>query len=301
MPSPKVTAKTSPTGLRGRLDDATKERYVRIEFDDEESQSRTLFAVNVIGPPLVSATAHGPEEPEAGYIFDFRPGRISSRVATTGTYGGGRSNLTEHFRLRLLTHSHGWLLGRAQSFVQEPRVTWFVDDPSVNFREVPQESNESNVSVLADDEFLGRAPIHVEGRFQHRDPRQAFVRLAQVNLKLAEELADLGTLEPGWDGYAADPPTPQAVEAAAALLLAIHGLANSQLGKLFVSPLPDGGLEIDWELRSGSELMLIAPPEGTDIRYLLDKRVNSGDVVESEGVVPRDATLSELIGRLTAE
>lgn len=299
MPTSNVTARTSPTGLRMRLD-AAAERHVPFESDDEESRPRTLFAVDVFDPTVVSTATYGPTEPDPGYIWEVHPGS-SGQVRTTGTYRGGTSNLTERSRVRLATGSHMYLFSGAQSFVQKPRGIWFIDLPFVNFRRAPRESNESDLSVLSDSDFLDRTLINVGRRSQSRDPSQASVRLAQVDLKLAEELTDLATLEPGWDGYGADPPTPQAVEATAALLLTIHGLTDAQLENLFVSPLPDGGLEIDWELRTGSELMLVAPPEGTDVRYLLDKRVDAGDVIEAEGVVPGDATLSELVDRLTAE
>jgi hypothetical protein len=63
--------------------------------------------------------------------------------------------------------------------------------------------------------------------------------------------------------------------------------------------LPDGGLDLEWELDSGAEMMLVVPPTGRDIEYLLDEPTDSGDVIESEGLLLEDITLSELISRLT--
>jgi hypothetical protein len=57
----------------------------------------------------------------------------------------------------------------------------------------------------------------------------------------------------------------------------------------------DGSLEIEWDSRSGTELMLVIPPEGTKVRYLLDIPNTSGGFDESEGLLAIDASLSELL------
>lgn len=126
-----------------------------------------------------------------------------------------------------------------------------------------------------------------------------FDRLRNANTELSDRLERLGSLDAGWDGYGGHPPTPKAVEMTAILLLAAHGLTRGSLSTPFVAPLPDGGLEIEWELESGTELMLVVPPGGTNVSYLLDELTESGEIIESEGAVPRDASVSELIDRLT--
>lgn len=123
--------------------------------------------------------------------------------------------------------------------------------------------------------------------------------LEAVNPAAAERVKKLAKLEPDWDGYGGDPPTGEAFRATVALLLAIGRLAPGLLEGVFISPSPDGGFGLEWELDSGAELVLIIPPSGTDIRYLLDEPTSSGDVIQSEGVLPRDATLSGLTSRLT--
>ncbi len=73
-------------------------------------------------------------------------------------------------------------------------------------------------------------------------------------------------------------------------------LTNGKLQDPFIAPLPDGGLELEWELDAGVELTLIVPREGRGIKYLLDVPNNEDGFDESEGLLPRDATLSELLG-----
>ena len=131
------------------------------------------------------------------------------------------------------------------------------------------------------------------------DVNQILVTLQGANLGAAERIRKLATLEPDWDGYRGDPPTVESIRMTAMLLLAIHRLAQGLLDDPFISPSPDGGLGLEWGLDSGAEIVLIIPPTGTDIRYLLDEPTSSGDNIESEGVLPKDATLSGLISRLT--
>jgi hypothetical protein len=117
--------------------------------------------------------------------------------------------------------------------------------------------------------------------------------------RVAERLAKLSKLEPDWDGYGGSPPTEEAISRTKILLREIHGLTQGILEVPFIAPLPDGGLDLEWELDSGAEMMLVVPPTGRDIEYLLDEPTDSGDVIESEGLLLEDITLSELISRLT--
>ena len=106
-------------------------------------------------------------------------------------------------------------------------------------------------------------------------------------------------LLPNWERYGADPTTEQAIETTAKLLRAVYRIGHGVLESPFIAPSPDGGLDLEWELDSGAELMLVIPPTGTDVRYIFDKMTSSGDTIESEGALPEDegATLTELISR----
>ena len=120
-----------------------------------------------------------------------------------------------------------------------------------------------------------------------------------VDPRAVEKIKRLTNLEPNWDGYGGTPPTEEAVKATAKLLLETHQIEQGLLESLFIAPLPEGGLELEWDLDSGAELMLVIPSTGTVIRYLLDEPTSSGRVIESEGVLSKETTLEELIRRLT--
>ncbi len=130
-------------------------------------------------------------------------------------------------------------------------------------------------------------------------PNTAFERLQNINAAAAERISKLARLEADWDGYGGEPIAQEAIDTAAGLLTIIHGLTSGKLQNPFIAPMTDGGLELEWELNSGVELTLIVPSGGRGIKYLLDVPLDSGDIEESEGLLPRDASLSELlIGRV---
>ena len=111
--------------------------------------------------------------------------------------------------------------------------------------------------------------------------------LQAINPEAVKRIRKLTNLRTDWDGYGGDPPTEEAVNEAAELLLEIHNLTQGSLVTPFVAPLPDGGLELEWDLDSGAELMLVIMPTGTDIKYLLDEPSNSNATIESEGSVSK--------------
>lgn len=123
--------------------------------------------------------------------------------------------------------------------------------------------------------------------------------LQTTNPQAVERIRKLAKLERGWDGYGGDPPTEEAIKTTATLLSDTSKLTHGLLKIPFIAPSPDGGLALEWELDSGAELMLVIPPTDTDIRYLLDEPTNTGNIKKSEGALPQDATLTELIRRLT--
>jgi len=150
-------------------------------------------------------------------------------------------------------------------------------------------------------------------------PASALEILEKTNLAAAQRLRHLAYLEPGWDGYGGNSLTQESIELASALLLAVQQLTKGQLESPFIAPMPDGGVELEWELASGGtspvfsggattsratasgtgkELMIVIPPGGSGIRFLLVEPTSSGDLDETEGTIPTDATLSELARRL---
>ena len=159
------------------------------------------------------------------------------------------------------------------------------------------ERTEPTIGLLL--ERLSHRHFSVVGETKDASTNHVLATLQATNPEAVEKIRKLRDLEPDWDGYGGIPPTEEAVKATAGLLLETYKLTQGQLENPFIAPLPEGGLELEWELDSSVELMLVIPPTGTDIEYLLEELKGSGDVNESEGIVPKDATLSELINRLT--
>jgi hypothetical protein len=137
------------------------------------------------------------------------------------------------------------------------------------------------------------------GKTYGGDANQVLTILEGTNSIAAERLRKLSKLEPDWNGYGGLAPTEEAIAGTAGLLIEIHKLTHGRLESPFIAPLPDGGLELEWELASGVEVMLVIPPTGRDIRYLLDEPTTLGEVIQSEGTLWKDITLHELISRLT--
>lgn len=121
-----------------------------------------------------------------------------------------------------------------------------------------------------------------------------------VSPKLMHRLDSFANLSENWDSYGGQPSSDQARAHTTELLLEIDDLTEGRLEDPFIAPMSDGGIELEWNLSSGAELMLDVSPSSTDVAYLLDELAPSGEIVESEGVIPKDATLGELINRLLA-
>ena len=135
---------------------------------------------------------------------------------------------------------------------------------------------------------------HLQEYLPYSTANLVLATLQVSNPEAVARIRKLTHLEQDWDGYGGKPLTQKAIKETAKLLLEIYELTHGQLENPFIAPLPDGGLELEWELNSGAELMLVIPPTGTDIEYLEESR-GSG---QSEGIIPTDATLGELIDRL---
>ena len=122
-------------------------------------------------------------------------------------------------------------------------------------------------------------------------------QLRKLKPQVASRIDELSALVQGWDGYGGDPVTPRAVSSLSALLLAIHAITEGQMEDPSISPLPEGGLELEWELDSGVELMIVIPPKGEGFKYLLDQFTDGGEQFESEGDIPETSSLTELLHR----
>lgn len=80
-----------------------------------------------------------------------------------------------------------------------------------------------------------------------------------------------------WDGYGARVISPTAIDRCVRLLNTIDRSPYSQAGDLFVAPMADGGLELEWKLVFSNELTLLIPPDGKIVQYLLTSSDRNGE------------------------
>lgn len=126
-------------------------------------------------------------------------------------------------------------------------------------------------------------------------------QLASAYPEAAARLSALQKLQPDWDGFGGYPPSEEALVTTASLIILCQSLSEEKLPSPFIAPLPNGGLEIEWNMANGTELMLVIPRSGHDVYFLLDVLRPGGEVAQSEGTVPFDANVSTLIRKATVK
>ena len=127
------------------------------------------------------------------------------------------------------------------------------------------------------------------------DPLDA---LREVNAA-SERLSLFVKLGFGWRDDDSLPIPQAAINSAACLLLLADRLYGNRIGEPFVAPVVDGSVEVDWDGASGEELVLMVPPEGSPIQFVMNLPDGSGGVTEWDGFLPADASLADLLARLT--
>ncbi len=123
--------------------------------------------------------------------------------------------------------------------------------------------------------------------------------LREVNADAAERLSLFAKLGFGWRDDDSLPIPQAAISSAACLLLLADRLYRDRIGEPFVAPVVDGSVEVDWDGTSGEELVLMVPPEGAPIQFVMNLPDGSGGVTEWDGFLPTDASLADLLTRLT--
>lgn len=102
---------------------------------------------------------------------------------------------------------------------------------------------------------------------------KALKQLQQARPGRAKELRTLLGLEKDWDGQGGLSPTRQAVGVAARLLILANEVADLRLKDNVISPSPNGGLDIVWRTSVGTQLLIVVPSSGCDLRYVLSKPI----------------------------
>lgn len=100
----------------------------------------------------------------------------------------------------------------------------------------------------------------------------------------SDQLDDISKLEPDWDSYGGDPPSPLAIATATRLLQDVceifDRLAHGQSQPQIVAPRADGGIQIEWGTRP-VKIAVHADPSGV-LDYLYVDR--QGDTPKYEEV-----------------
>ena len=131
-------------------------------------------------------------------------------------------------------------------------------------------------------------------------PEHPYNDLDMVNPECAERLRLLADLEPNWDGYGANTIARSALESCASLLFQLFRNTDHHSHQLFIAPLANGGIELEWDWQSGNELMLVIPPSHDAIEYLATTvELSSGQETEFEGVITNEASLEQLLYTLS--
>lgn len=118
--------------------------------------------------------------------------------------------------------------------------------------------------------------------------------------EIAERLNYIATLAPDWDGYGAKVISPTAIEKCVRLLDTMDRRWYSRDGDLFIAPMADGGLELEWKRVSSKELTLVIPPDGKIVQYLLTSFDRNGEAIDQEGVLSEEAEISTLLSSVPA-
>ena len=113
---------------------------------------------------------------------------------------------------------------------------------------------------------------------------------------LDRRLQTLSALDDDWDGEGSTAISGRALSSVRDLSHTIRAI-NSEIADPFVAPLPDGGLQMEWRFPT-VDLVLVVPPSGHGIEYLLDFNDGPNGYVESEGTLDVDLPLIQLIDRL---
>ena len=131
-----------------------------------------------------------------------------------------------------------------------------------------------------------------------KELQAANLSLRNSHPQLAERIDYLASLEPNWDGYGSTVISRAAVNKCIRILNAIDGHIHSQAGEPFVAPMTDGGLELEWECVFKKELMLVIPPEGTSVRFLLTSCEETDCSGDGTGDFSEDFMVNKLVNSI---
>lgn len=111
-----------------------------------------------------------------------------------------------------------------------------------------------------------------------------------------QRFEQLRRLPENWDSYGASRIRDKAIEKGKSILTAMTAAGISQV--FFVTPAPNGGIQIEWEL-PGKELVLEIPPTGEQATYLLVETTATGEEREIEEMITEAEGFEQLLERIS--
>ena len=99
----------------------------------------------------------------------------------------------------------------------------------------------------------------------------------------ADRLVHLAGLKDGWNGDGSVRMSQMSLEVCAELLCSLASCSHHLVRLAFISPLPSGGVELEWDSLRCRDFLLSIPNSGSPIEYLISDP-DSGDTID-EGIV----------------
>ena len=99
----------------------------------------------------------------------------------------------------------------------------------------------------------------------------------------ADRLVHLAGLKDGWNGDGSVRMSQMSLEVCAELLCSLASCSHHLVRLAFISPLPSGGVELEWDSLRCRDFLLSIPNSGSPIEYLIS-HPDSGDTID-EGIV----------------
>ena len=118
--------------------------------------------------------------------------------------------------------------------------------------------------------------------------------------ELAHRLSQIRQLPEGWDSYGARAISSLAIEVTEGILERAYGSEGLSLPLPSVAPRSHGGIELEWDVEPGRELILEIPPTGEPATFLWVERKSGGHEEEQEGAIASPEHLHHLLRKLGA-
>ena len=125
-------------------------------------------------------------------------------------------------------------------------------------------------------------------------------RIQQLRNQVSERLTEICLLPENWDSYGAHRIDPLAILEAKTLLEMACETEEQDFKMPAIAPHCQGGVELEWFVETGRELIVEIPPAGEPITFLWVETSESGKVEECEGLLDGYAHLQRLVRKLEA-